>query len=68
MRLFGYKTVGSDIIRPKAFPFGARLSKRVQWTKQRARLGAAVKNFKANAVEIFGHRKRTVDLPQGKDG
>ena len=53
-------SVGADIIRPKTSPIRARLAKRVQWTKQRARLGAAVKNFKAYADEIFGNRKRAV--------
>ena len=36
---------------------GAKLAKRAQWAKQRARFGAAVKIFKANAAEYFGHRK-----------
>ena len=27
------QTVGADIIRPLAFPFGARLAKRVQWLR-----------------------------------
>ena len=38
---------------------GAKLAKRAQWAKQRARFGAAVKIFKANAAEYFGHRKST---------
>ena len=36
---------------------GAKLAKRVLWTMKRARFGAAVKIFKANAAEYFGHRK-----------
>ena len=35
----------------------AKLAKRVLWTMKRARFGAAVKIFKANAAEYFGHRK-----------
>ena len=38
---------------------GAKLAKRAQWAKQRVRFGAAVKIFKANAAEYFGHRKST---------
>ena len=36
----------------------AKTAKRARWAKKRAGFGAAVKNFKAYAAEIFGNRKR----------
>ncbi|MBQ7873830.1 MAG: hypothetical protein IJ306_01520, partial [Oscillospiraceae bacterium] len=36
----------------------AKTSKRALWAMKRDVFGAAVKIFKANAAEYFGHRKR----------
>ena len=56
---------GAFFIKPSP---GAKLAKRAQWAKQRARFGAAVKIFKANAAEYFGHRKSTGGETEGFDG
>ena len=47
---------------------GKKPVKRVLWTIQRAGFSAAVKIFKANAAEYFGHRKSIGGKTEGFDG